>query len=242
MIVCVTGGKGGPGATVLAVNLALAFSESGRSCLLLDLDPWGGDIGVYLDPDRVDPCRGLLPLLKLERGDVTKGSIGRESQAIGGGLWVLLGLIRPAPDLLRGRIANLIEAARGVADVVVVDLGRAAPGSPSLEACALADRVLVTACADLQGALAAERALTLIPGATELVATKVGRRRAADVVELAEALGRPIAASIPVLKSPVSSRRGRRLRRELSRLVTGPPAVEQTVARHREDLTEVMAS
>lgn len=240
MIVCVTSGKGGPGATVLAVNLAFAFSETGRSCLLLDLDPSGGDIGVYLDPDRLDPRRGLLPLLKLERGDVTKDSIGRESQAIGGGLWVLLGLIRPAPDLLRGRIANLIDAAREAADVVVVDLGRAAPASPSLEACTLADRVLVAACADLQGALAAERALTLIPMATEVVATKVGKRHSADVVELAEALGRPIAASIPLLKSPVSSRRGRRLRRELSRLVGQPPPIAETPARGLEDLKEVI--
>jgi Mrp family chromosome partitioning ATPase len=240
MIVCVTSGKGGPGATVLAVNLAVAFSETGRNCLLLDLDPSGGDIGVYLDPDRLDPRRGLLPLLKLERGDVTKDSIGRESQAIGGGLWVLLGLVRPAPDLLGGRIANLIETARELADVVVVDLGRAVPGSPSLEACTFADRVMVAACADLQGALAAERALTLIPRATEVVATKVSTRRSADVVELAEALGRPIATSIPLLKSPVSSRRGRRVRRELSRLVAQPPPIEKTAAPALEDLKEVI--
>lgn len=212
---------------MLAVNLAVAFSEAGRDCLLLDLDPWGGDVGAYLDPDRLDPRRGLLPLLKLERGDVTKDSLEHESQTIGDRLCVLLGLIRPTPDLLRGRVANLIDAAREVADVVVVDLGRATPASPSFEACPHADRVLVAACADLQGALAAERALSLTPQATGVVATKVGKRRAADVVELEEALGKPIAASIPLLKSPISSRRGRRLRRELSRLVDEPPPIER---------------
>lgn len=219
MIVCVTGGKGGPGATVLAINLAVELSRRGRDCLLVDLDPCGGDIGAYLDPQRVDPRRGLLPLLKLERATVSKEAVEGECQRIGDHLLVLLGFIRPEPDLLRGRIENLLRSAMRVAETVVVDLGRLVPGSPSLEACTVGDHFLMAVRPDLQGALAAERALALAPDQTEVVATSVRRRGAADVVELSQALGKPVAAAIPHLKGSIPRRRSRRLQRELSRII-----------------------
>lgn len=219
MIIGVTSGKGGPGATVLAVNLAFELSLSGRDCLLVDLDPWGGDVGAYLDPERVDPRKGLLPLLKLERSAISQEAVVRECQVINDHLSVLLGLIRPEPDLLRGRIESLLRSARRVAEVVVVDLGRIAESSPSLEALPLIGCSHLAARPDLQGALAAERALALIDDNTAVVATHVRRRSAADVVELSEALGRPVVASIPYLRDPLPRHRSHRLHREISKLI-----------------------
>lgn len=224
MIVAVTGGKGGPGATVLAVRLALSLAESGRDCLLLDLDPWGGDVGTYVDSEGLDPRRGLLPLLKL--GPVEgQESIERECQSISKHLSVVLGFMRPEPDLLQGRIESLLRSALRVAEIVVVDLGRIAARSPSLEILSVSDHVLLAVRPDLQGALAAERVLALIPCEPLLVATKVHRRAAADVVELSQALGKPIPASVPYLRDPRSRRSPRRLHRELSKLgdaLSGP--------------------
>ena len=122
MIVCVTGGKGGPGATVLAANLALAWSRTQRSCLLVDLDPFGGDVGAYLDPALLDPRKGLLPLLKLERNGVSPEAVKREVQQVTPGLNVLLGSLRPACDLLSGRVSEVLRSAHRIADVVVADL------------------------------------------------------------------------------------------------------------------------
>jgi len=48
-LVAVAGAKGGVGATVIAVQLALAAHGSGRSTALVDLDLQGGDIASYLD-------------------------------------------------------------------------------------------------------------------------------------------------------------------------------------------------
>lgn len=223
MIIGVTSGKGGPGATVLAVNLAFELSQRDRDCLLIDLDPWGGDVGAYLDPQRVDPRRGLLPLLKLEQSAISNEAVVRECQQINDHLLVLLGLIRPEPDLLRGRIESLLRSANRVAEVVVVDLGRIVASSPSLEALPVIDCSRLAARPDLQGALAAERALALITGNTAVVATHARRRSAADVVELSEALGRQVIASIPYLRDPLPRRRSKRLRREISKLIDSVP-------------------
>ena len=227
MIIGIASAKGGPGATVLAVNLAFELSQRDRDCLLVDVDPWGGDVGAYLDPERIDPRRGLLPLLKLEQSAISQEAIVRECQEINDHLLVLLGLIRPEPDLLRGRIENLLRSARRVAEVVVVDLGRIIASSPSLEALPVIDCSHLAARPDLQGTLAAERALALITGNTAVVATHVRRRSAADVVELSEALGRQVVASIPYLRDPLPHRRSERLRREISKLIDSMPAREE---------------
>jgi MinD-like ATPase involved in chromosome partitioning or flagellar assembly len=242
VIVCVTGGKGGPGATVLAANLAVAVARRGKRCLLVDLDPFGGDLGAYLGPERLDPRRGLLPLLKLERADVAPEAVERESQEVTSGLLVLLGSLRPAADLLVGRTSDVLRSADRVADFVVADLGRTVP-SPALDGLSQARIVFLAARADLQGALGAERALSLIgkQAPVRIVATRVRRRRIADVTELAEALGRPVAASMPELKVPVRVNQRRRLRRALDQLTAeldeAPPVAESG----RGELREVVA-
>lgn len=226
MIVGVTSGKGGPGATVLAVHLAAELARRGRSTLLLDLDAWGGDVGAYVGPENLDPRRGLRPLLKLEHAPSPE-AVRRESQPVGQ-LRVVLGLIRPEPDLLKGRIDRVVAAADQMADVVVADLGRTIPGSPASEALRVVDATVVVARADLQGALAAERAIASIATEVQLVATAVRRRDAADVLELSEALERPVTATFPLLKKPTSLTPTRRLRQCVSDLVTVVPGLLET--------------
>lgn len=222
MIVCVTGGKGGPGATVLACGLAGSLARSGRRVLLIDDDPRGGDACAYLDPSELDPRRGLLPLLRLEHGSIAAPVIAREAIAVAANFHVLLGLPRAAPELLAGRLEQLAHASRELADVTVIDLGAAFAGSPSMPLVGLADKVLLAARPDLQGALAAERALGTI-GETlhvELVATRVRERAKADVVELSEALQCDIRLHVPE-SSPIQSiaiNPRRPLRRALDRI------------------------
>lgn len=216
MIIAVTSGKGGPGATVLAVNLASELARRGRRCLLVDLDPWGGDVGAYLGPEHLDPRRGLRPLLKLEQAP-TPETVDREAQRLGD-LRVVLGLMRPEPDVISGRVESLLVAAARVADVVVVDLGRMSPGSPCTEGLSPVTALVLAARPDLQGALAAERALAAVQWDALIVATAAGRRDAGNVIELAEALGRPVAATFPRLKQHAMLSRGRGVRRCVSKL------------------------
>lgn len=219
MIVGVTGGKGGPGATVLAVRLAGRLARRGHDVLLADLDPGGGDVAAYLDCSALDPRRGLLPLLRLDQGPIGGDALIRELQRFGPRLKVLLGLLRPAPDLLLRRAQGLLAAATEVAEVVVADLGRAWSGSPMMDAQAAVDRIVLAARADLQGALAAERALAVVgerPGLT-IAATRIRRFHGADVVELSEALAREIRVALPDCKP--GTKGGRRLERGIDRLI-----------------------
>lgn len=222
MIVVVAGGKGAPGATVLALSIGRAIARSGRPTLLMDLDPAGGDMGAYLAPSELDPRKGLLPLLRLERRAVAHEALARETHSVAPNLCLLLGVARPATGLLDGRVQDLLRVGRRLAEVVIVDIGRAASGSPSMDALRDADRILLAARPDLQGALAAERAISGIGQGPDItvVATRTRRRRRGDVVELAEALNREVAFSIPEMASPTAGLpRGRRLDRAVDRLV-----------------------
>jgi MinD-like ATPase involved in chromosome partitioning or flagellar assembly len=244
VILGVTGGKGGPGATVLATNLAVAVALTGKRCLLVDLDPAGGDIGAYLGPERLDPRRGLLPLLKLEGAAMSSEAVKRESQEVSPGLTVLLGSLRPAGDLLVGRTAEILRSADNTADVVVADIGRSVFTSPVHDGLSEVSSLLLAARPDLQGALAAERAVALIGERARLqvVATRVRHRRTADVAELSEALGRPIIASVPELRAPVNLNQSRRVRRELARLTARLDDIEPPAESRPVGLQEVVAS
>jgi Mrp family chromosome partitioning ATPase len=198
-LVVVTGGKGGPGATTLAVGLAGAWAAAGRSVLLVDLDPAGGDVAAHLPVP--DVRRGVAPLLGLPAGQLDPAAVRAESTPVGWGLRVLVGL--PGPDtggLLRpDATLALIQAARAVVGVelLVVDPGRLLPGSVAAGTLGLAEVRVLAARADLPGALAAQRALAATQHASVLAVVAVAVQRPADAAEFAHALRRPLAGVIP---------------------------------------------
>jgi Mrp family chromosome partitioning ATPase len=198
-LVVVTGGKGGPGATTLAVGLASAWAKAGRSVLLVDLDPAGGDVAAHLPVP--DVRRGVAPLLGLPADQLDAAAVRAECTQVGRGLWVLVGL--PGPDtggLLRpDATLALLQAARGVrgVELLVVDPGRLLPGSIAAVTLGAAEVRVLAARADLPGALAAQRALAAIPHTPALAVVAVAVQRPVDAAELAHALGRPLAGVIP---------------------------------------------
>jgi Mrp family chromosome partitioning ATPase len=185
--VVVTGGKGGPGATTLAVGLAGAWASVGRQVLLVDLDSAGGDVAAHLPVP--DVRRGVAPLLGLPAGQLDLVAVQAEVTEVGWGLQVLVGL--PGPDtggLLRpAATLALLRAARSVpgVELLVVDPGRLLPGSVAAGLLGLAEVRVLAARADLPGALAAQRALAATPHAAGIVAVAVQRQ--ADAAELASA-------------------------------------------------------
>jgi pilus assembly protein CpaE len=119
-LIAVAGAKGGVGATVTAVHLALAAHASGRSTALVDLDLQSGDVASYLD---VQFRRSVADL-----ADIAEVS----SRVLGDAMYVHEAgpalLLAPA-DGERGeevtdRTARLVlTALRQRYDVVVVDCG-----------------------------------------------------------------------------------------------------------------------
>ena len=130
-LVAVTGGKGGPGATTLAVGLAGAWAAAGQSVLLVDLDPAGGDVAAHLPV--ADMRRGVAPLLGSP--GVPPGPtavlavVAQVSRRVG----LLAGLARPdAAGLLHRDVVHaLLAAVRRIEGLglVVIDPGRLLPGS-----------------------------------------------------------------------------------------------------------------
>jgi MinD-like ATPase involved in chromosome partitioning or flagellar assembly len=198
-LVVVTGGKGGPGATTLAVGLAGAWAAAGRSVLLVDLDPAGGDVAAHLPV--ADVHRGVAPLLGLATGQMDPAAVQAESTQVASGLRVLVGL--PGPDtggLLRPDAAvALLEAARRVAGVelLVVDPGRLLPGSVAAATLGLAEVRVLAVRPDLPGALAGQRALAATQRTSQMLLVAVAVQRPADAAELAQALGRRLAGVTP---------------------------------------------
>ncbi len=201
-LIVVTGGKGGPGATTLAVGLAGALAADGRGVLLADLDPAGGDVAAHLP---AEPHRGLLPLLSLTGGSVGAEEVAAESVAVGEHLWVLPGLPRSDPpnggllSPVRARAVVLAACQLPEVEVAVVDAGRLLPGSVGASLLEVAELGVLAVRPDYLGALAARRAMDAAPRARRLVPVAVGVRRRwlGDVAELEQVLGHRLAGTVP---------------------------------------------
>jgi MinD-like ATPase involved in chromosome partitioning or flagellar assembly len=202
-LVVVTGGKGGPGATTLAVGLAGAWTAAGRPVLLVDADPAGGDVAAHLVVGSEALRRGVAPLAALGAARIDPAAVLAESTALAPGLRVLVGVHRADAGGLLSRPVGvaIAEAACRVpgVELVVVDPGRLLPGSVAAAVVGLAEVGVIAVRADVPGALAAQRAFDAAGDVEGLwpVAVGVRRRSAADVAELAEALGRPVAGVVP---------------------------------------------
>ncbi|QUI33600.1 AAA family ATPase [Streptomyces alfalfae] len=156
-IVTVSGAKGGVGATVTAVQLALAAQASGRTAALVDLDLQSGDVASYLD---VQFRRSIADLAAIS--DITPRVLQDAVYTHESGLGLLLA---PA-DGERGeevtdRVARqTLGALRARYDIVVVDCGAyvTAAGAAAVE---LADHALLLVTPDVVAVRAAKRVVRL---------------------------------------------------------------------------------
>jgi len=196
--ILVCSGKGSPGTTFVAVNLAAALARSDGETILLDLDPAGGDVCCYLG---LDPRRGLYPLLRME-GGVSQGERLLAEAEERSGFSVLGGFPDASdlatPDVLRAAL----RAADGPDRTVVADIGRVS--ATTAPVAAEAELVLVVVRADLVSMLGAERALRHLEAAdtsrerVRIVVSVHERRRPADRAEVGEALRLPVLGAVPL--------------------------------------------
>ncbi|KAA0935334.1 MULTISPECIES: AAA family ATPase [Streptomyces] len=152
-LVTVTGAKGGVGATVTAVQLALAAQASGRSVALLDLDLQSGDVASYLD---VQFRRSVADLAAIS--DINPRVLQDAVYTHDTGLGLLLA---PAEgergEEITDRVARqVLGALRSRYDVVVVDCG-AQLNAANAAAVELADQALLLVTPDVVAVRAAKR-------------------------------------------------------------------------------------
>ncbi|MFD5076170.1 CpaE family protein [Streptomyces sp. NPDC058371] len=152
-VVTVTGAKGGVGATVTAVQLALAARASGRTVALLDLDLQSGDVASYLD---VQFRRSVVDLAGI--ADINPRVLQDAVYIHDSGIGLLL-----APgegergEEVTDRVARQVVAAlRSRHDVVVVDCG-SQMNSATAAAVEMADQALLLVTPDVIAVRAAKR-------------------------------------------------------------------------------------
>ena len=123
-VLAVLGARGGAGASVFAVAVALTALRSGENTFLIDCDPRGGGLDVVLGAEEDEGLR--WPDMQLSAGRVAASSLhmALPTRRKGNARLTLLSGARkgegPAPDA----VAAVIEAGRRTGEVVVCDVPR----------------------------------------------------------------------------------------------------------------------
>ncbi|MFF7792259.1 AAA family ATPase [Streptomyces sp. NPDC007991] len=156
-VVTVSGAKGGTGATLTAIQLALAAQASGRSTALVDMDLQTGDIASYLD---VQFRRSVVDLAAIN--DISPRVLADAVFRHDTGLALLLA---PAEgergeDVTDRAARQIVSALRSRYEVVVIDTG-AQLGGAGAAAVEMADRALLVTTPDVVAVRGAKRAVRM---------------------------------------------------------------------------------
>lgn len=122
-LVAVWGPAGAPGRTTVAVGLAASVARS-HDTLLVDADPYGGAVAQHLGV--LDELSGLLGAARLANaGRLDVERLAATAREVGPRLRVLTGLPRADrwPEVRESAFDAVLQAARSLSQVVVVDLG-----------------------------------------------------------------------------------------------------------------------
>ncbi len=121
-VIAVWGAPGAPGRTTVAIELALELSRDGRRVVLVDADTHAP--AVALMTGLADEGPGFAAACRYaERDTLSPGELTRIALPLGD-IEVLAGINRPSrwPELSAARVSAALEACRGWADDIVVDV------------------------------------------------------------------------------------------------------------------------
>ncbi len=208
LVLGITGGCGGAGATTAALWIAQAAAGLGARVLLVDGDPWGGGLELALAAEETPGLR--WPDLSDASGSIDPGQLA-DSLPLAGGFSFLSwpGSRDRTLPVDAATAGGVLDAARRGYELVVVDIGRGAgPVQTFAWDC---DRLLVVVPAQLKAAVATARLLQELPPveAALLVRGKAGA--ALDGGLIAEAVGLPVQGRVPELRGVTAAGENGRL-------------------------------
>ncbi|MGW2178901.1 AAA family ATPase [Streptomyces sp. NPDC001732] len=156
-VVTVSGAKGGVGATVTAVQLALAAQASGRTVALVDMDLQAGDIGSYLD---VQFRRSIVDLSSIT--DISPRVLADAVFSHDTGLSLLLAPSEgeSAEEVTDRSARQIVSALRSRNEVVVIDCGSQLNGA-NAAAIEMADTSLLVTTPDVIAVRGAKRVVRM---------------------------------------------------------------------------------
>ncbi|MEU2287948.1 AAA family ATPase [Streptomyces sp. NPDC013178] len=156
-VVTVSGAKGGVGATLTAVQLALAAQASGRPTALVDMDLQAGDIASYLD---VQFRRSVVDLAAI--ADISPRILAEAVFRHDTGVALLLapGEGERGEEVTDRAARQIVSALRSRYEVVVVDCG-AQLGGAGAAAVEMADTALLVTTPDVVAVRGAKRTVRM---------------------------------------------------------------------------------
>ncbi|MFF1883952.1 septum site-determining protein Ssd [Pseudarthrobacter sp. NPDC058196] len=209
VVLGITGGCGGAGATTAAIWIAQAAARLGVRVLLVDGDPWGGGLELALAAEDTPGLR--WPDLAEARGSIDPVQLVDSLPAAGGLSFLSWPATREQPvPVPAAAMAGVLDAARRGYELVVVDVGR---GAGPLNTVAWdCDRIMVVVPAQLKAAVAAVRLLQELPPVEAALLVRGRPGAALDSSLIADAVGLPVQGRIPELRAvPGATETGRLL-------------------------------
>ncbi|GAA4515015.1 MULTISPECIES: septum site-determining protein Ssd [Nonomuraea] len=191
-VLCVIGGRGGAGASVLSACLALRASGDRLRTLLVDADPLGGGLDALLGQEETQGARWAD--LVARQGRISSSALQGALPCFGD-LAVLSfhrGEVRPIP---REAMRSVLEAGRRGFDLVIVDLPRHLDAAAA-EALGRATTTLLVVTADVRGVLSAAQVLRQAAEHTSDIRAVI-RPGVLDADAAAASLSIPAAAHLP---------------------------------------------
>ncbi|PRX64662.1 secretion/DNA translocation related CpaE-like protein [Nonomuraea fuscirosea] len=191
-VICVIGGRGGAGASVLAACLALRASADHLRTLLVDADRLGGGIDALLGHEEAPGAR--WGDLVAREGRINASALQAALPAFGD-LAVLSFHRGEVPAIPAQAMRSVLEAGRRGFDLVVVDLPRHLDEA-AIEALTRAKTTLTVATADVRGVLSTVQILSEVRKHTADVRA-VLRPGVVDDDTVMISLGIPSAGTLP---------------------------------------------
>ena len=151
-VLCVTGSRGGAGASVLAAALGLTAANQGLRTLLVDADPYGGGVDLMLGLEQHEGVRWHD--LAERRGRLNTATL-RETLPRTGDLSVLSWRRGEPVPVSEDAVRSLLDAAGRGFDLVVVDVPRY-PGDVGRAALRAAGTTFLLVPAEVRATVAAD--------------------------------------------------------------------------------------
>ena len=193
-LICVAGGKGAPGATTLALALALSGGTD-RPVTLIDADPDGGDLAARLG---IPTTPGLVTRAAATRHGFDSVETPHHTQAV----TPTVGLIA-APSSAEQAATSLTSLGRTFAEITagsatVADVGRWGPHSPASDLVAEAAATVLVIHPTVAGVAHARYQLDDLSKRSRRVVVACAGDRPHSADEVAAALDIDIAFALPI--------------------------------------------
>ncbi|MDQ0819698.1 secretion/DNA translocation related CpaE-like protein [Arthrobacter sp. V4I6] len=202
LVLGISGGCGGAGATTAAIWLAQAAARHGADVLLVDGDPRGGGLELALGAEETPGLR--WPDLAGASGSIDPGQLAESLPTAGGFSFLSWPGSRDGATVVEtATVSIVLEAARRGFDLVVLDIGR---GSESLRALAWdCDRLVLIVPAQLRAAVATARLLHDLPPVETSLVVRGKPGAVLDGGLIADSVGLPLSGIMPEVRGTAAA-------------------------------------